>query len=147
MTVDAEAVRLPLYGRGKVILDYVLVDAADAERLVGERLGLFIGGGGHRYAFVRRGGKRPVFLHRELLGLPAQRERGGGEGDHINRNTLDNRRANLRVVTHAQNMQNRPSHKGSTSPLSRRVLAQGPPCVACPRPTEWARFSYRLFRQ
>lgn len=49
-------------------------------------------------------------MHRELLGL----ERGR-EVDHINGDTLDNRRANLRAVTHAQNMQNRKLHKNNTS--------------------------------
>jgi hypothetical protein len=49
----------------------------------------------------RRGGV--VLLHREILGLCHGDER---QGDHIDGNTLDNRRSNLRVVTHAQNSQN-----------------------------------------
>lgn len=52
------------------------------------------------------------YLHRLILGL---RKGDGKDVDHINRNPLDCRRANLRVVTHAQNMQNavrRPGKSG-----------------------------------
>lgn len=53
-----------------------------------------------------------VYLHRVLLGL----ERGDPrEGDHISRDPLDCRRENLRIVTHAQNGQNRDSNRSSSS--------------------------------
>ncbi len=45
-----------------------------------------------------------VNVHREILGLVA------GDGlivDHINHDTLDNTRENLRIVTYSQNAQNR----------------------------------------
>lgn len=56
--------------------------------------------------------RRHFRLHRELLGLSESDTR---EVDHINRDRLDNRRCNLRVVTHAQNGQNVPA-QGGTSP-------------------------------
>lgn len=52
------------------------------------------------------------FLHRRVLGL----ERGDKrEGDHRNRNSLDNRRENLRIVDHAGNGQNKSGHRETSS--------------------------------
>ena len=42
-------------------------------------------------------------MHRRILGL----ERGDGrQGDHINHDTLDNQRVNIRIVTHQENQHN-----------------------------------------
>lgn len=50
----------------------------------------------------RPDGSRPtVLLHREIMRPPA-----GMEVDHINGDTLDNRRCNLRICTHQQNQCN-----------------------------------------
>jgi hypothetical protein len=56
---------------------------------------------------MRDGKQVTIALHREVLGL----EKGDGrEGDHINLDTLDNRRQNLRVVTRDQQTQNATPH-------------------------------------
>lgn len=51
-----------------------------------------------------RGKERPkvVYLYRLILGAGK-----GQEVDHINHDPLDNRRSNLRLTTHAENLQNR----------------------------------------
>ena len=61
------------------------------------------------YAEMRIEGKG-MRLHRFILDAP-----DGVYVDHINGNTLDNRRVNLRVVTPAQNCQNRKPHINSKS--------------------------------
>ena len=49
-------------------------------------------------------------LHRFIISCPE-----GMEVDHINRNRLDNRKSNLRVVTHQQNNMNKGVTKSNTS--------------------------------
>lgn len=61
---------------------------------------------------VRKAANATIRLHRELLGLAPGDPR---EGDHKNRDKLDNRLSNLRVVKRPQGAQNRPSHAGSSS--------------------------------
>lgn len=48
------------------------------------------------------GWRTGVTMHRLLLGFP------NSAVDHVNGDTFDNRRANLRLATHGQNMVNRP---------------------------------------
>jgi len=49
-------------------------------------------------------------MHRVILNAPI-----GLEVDHINHNTLDNRRCNIRLCTHAQNGRNRLKSSGTSS--------------------------------
>lgn len=86
-------------------LGYAKVDASDSE-FVGVTWRL----SGRGYA-VRWKNGTTVMMHREILGLRAG---DGQEVDHINRDKLDNRRANLRIVTHRENGQNLPSQRGTS---------------------------------
>jgi len=53
---------------------------------------------------------RSVYLHREIMKPPK-----GLLVDHRNSNTLDNRRANLRLATHSQNSANKRKRKNTSS--------------------------------
>jgi hypothetical protein len=48
------------------------------------------------------GSKRTVRMHREILGALSDKQ-----VDHINLNTLDNRKCNLRLASHQENIWNR----------------------------------------
>lgn len=71
------------------------LNPADVDRVAG--FSWYDGGG---YAHTAVSG-RVVKMHRMITEAPA-----GLDVDHINGDKRDNRRTNLRVVTHAQNMQN-----------------------------------------
>lgn len=63
---------------------------------------------------VRYSGRDTIYLHRQviqLMGLTNEYMKIGNEIDHINGDTLDNRRDNLRVTTHTENMRNTSRHK------------------------------------
>ena len=53
-------------------------------------------------SFYVKTSKYPYSLHRVIMNCPK-----GFVVDHINHNTLDNRKENLRICTHAENMKNR----------------------------------------
>lgn len=105
------SVQIPLRARDGAIIAYATVDAADAEWV--NQWHWALTGTGYAIRGSREGGrKRNVRLHRELLGLT---EVDRVEVDHINRNRLDCRRSNLRIVTHQGNMQNRNSNSNTSS--------------------------------
>jgi hypothetical protein len=61
-----------------------------------------------RYELI--GGKyKAIWMHRQILGLPRGRF---PEIDHINHDGLDNRRCNIRIVNHQENLFNNGQAKG-----------------------------------
>lgn len=81
---------------------HALVDDADFEELNKYKWYYFA----HRrtaYAYRKEyGTQKTIYMHRQIMSAIK-----GDVIDHINSNGLDNRRSNLRLVTHSQNQQNR----------------------------------------
>ena len=80
--------------RGRVLI----IDKQDENLIVNVGVGI----SGYAELCSRKGGKRTtVLLHRLIMNAPRNME-----VDHINNNPLDNRRQNLRLCTHTQNVRN-----------------------------------------
>lgn len=79
---------------------WAVVDTADLDLVEGRSWSVSRSGHTWYVRSKRSGGQ----LHRAILGLADDDPR---QGDHINGNGLDNRRANLRPASRAQNMANR----------------------------------------
>jgi hypothetical protein len=89
------------------LLTFAWVDPADADLVESYRWYSSHNG----YAMSTARGRPTLRMHRLVMGL------GPGDPrrvDHINRDKMDNRRANLRLVTTAENGQNVPARGGSS---------------------------------
>lgn len=103
--------QIPLRGRDGEIRAWAIVDLGDFKAIA--RYPWHLGTDGYAVRSTRLDGRvRVIGMHRDVLGLALG---DALQADHINRNKLDNRRANLRVLTDAENKQNRPSCRGATS--------------------------------
>lgn len=100
---------VPIHGRSGVRA-HAIVDDEDFEFVGSLRWNLATRGYAQREQTID-GRPYLVLMHRMILGL---RFGDGRESDHVNRNRLDNRRSNLRVVTRAQNAQNKTGGWGSS---------------------------------
>lgn len=89
-----------------------IVDDADYERLSQYSWFFNPTGTGYAQRSARKSetGPRTVLLHRVVMNASP-----GYQIDHINRNTLDNRKENLRLCTQAQNMSNSTNGRLSSS--------------------------------
>lgn len=113
---DTSYIAVPLRARDGSVRAWTLVDLVDLPIVSGHKWSLRASRyAGRTISKGTRGAARQtaILLHREILGLP--RFDDGREGEHKNGDGLDNRRANLRVATHAENMQNSSSHRFSIS--------------------------------
>jgi hypothetical protein len=100
--------RIPLT-RGK----FAIVDTEDYARLATYKWHLAIGTSSsyaarwHRSEHCKQ--RKKIWMHRQIISVPE-----GMVCDHINRNGLDNRKANLRPATVSQNLSNRAKRKTKT---------------------------------
>jgi hypothetical protein len=100
--------RIPLT-QGK----FAIVDPEDYDRLsrykwfaMRSRRGFYA----IRMVTTKNGRRKKIRMHRQILNAPADKL-----VDHINHNGLDNRKANLRIVTNMQNSWNKRKQKGDYS--------------------------------
>lgn len=86
----------------------IKLDDEDYSKIISENIKLWINYAptSHScYAIFWKDNKR-IRLHRWIINCPM-----GMMVDHINHDTLDNRKSNLRIVTHFENQQNRKDNK------------------------------------
>lgn len=87
---------------------FTKVDDEDYNWLSNYKISLQIGWGGTPYSIIKVDGKN-IMMHRFIMETPK-----GLLVDHINHDTLDNQRRNLRNCTRSQNMWNRKRRCGTS---------------------------------
>ena len=112
---------IPLRGTGRRgyvrveetrVIGWVKVDPEDLPALAAHRWHVTSSGYAHRWIGGRPPKRKGESMHRRILGLVAGDRR---QVDHVNRDKLDNRRCNLRIVANdAENHQNMPGRGGSS---------------------------------
>lgn len=107
LPIDGETVEIPLT-RGATLVDAIDADLAQFVWHIHE---------GYSARYIRVGSRYVhLMMHRIILGRVLERELVRGEEvDHINNNPMDNRRANLRLASRAENCRNTRKPKVNTS--------------------------------
>jgi hypothetical protein len=113
LSPDESIATVPLFARSGALRAYAVIDGDDLEWVSQWRWYLNSCGYAARSEQRSSDAPRTILLHREMLGI-ARGDRLR-EGDHRNRDRLDNRRGNLRVIPRGSQSQNVPSYKGSSS--------------------------------
>lgn len=101
---------IPLKNKNKEIIDYCIVSEEDYEEL-------------NKYKWYKSNNKyvegrinnKTISIHKFIMNFILNKDSKNKIIDHINSNKLDNRRENLRIITHSENSQNKLKQKNSTS--------------------------------
>ena len=113
-------VRIELLGRGKELpINYFLISTTCLEKVI--KHNWYIDSNGYPMTYTARS----KTLHKNLLG----KQQKGYVIDHINRNKLDNRYENLRVITQKENSYNRTKNVTSNNKY-KGVIKRGNKYVA-----------------
>jgi hypothetical protein len=100
--VESGVVRLQIQWKGQMMESLIdLCDLEFAKSINGRWFAQLDKRSNKFYIYASKGRRGKLFFHRAIMGAPES-----AEVDHINRNTLDNRRLNLRVVSREGNRQN-----------------------------------------
>lgn len=109
-----KVVRFPLFNRAGDVVGFTTIDEQDLS-LVEDHL-WHLSSSGHAVRRERRDGVGiNIFMHQVILGIPSGIGTDIIQVDHKDRDRLNNRHSNLRVVPPGANPQNVGSYKGSTS--------------------------------
>lgn len=103
LSPDRLTALIPLCDRSGAVKAHAVIDVADASWASQWRWTLSTEGYATRGTEIA-GKQLTIRLHRELLGLPQVSD--GRDGDHIDRDRLNCRRENLRIVPSGKNQQN-----------------------------------------
>ena len=109
--IDGDVAYIDLYDMNETVIATALIDAEDVPKVRYSKWRLT------RYGYVvsQRKDNKCNYLHRIVLSVD-------DFVDHINHNTLDNRKSNLRVVTKSQNQMNS-NYKGVTKTSAGKYYA------------------------
>ena len=121
--IDGDIAYIILTNRKGELVAKAIIDAADASKVVklGYRWLPYWSKSTNQYFVAAKTKEGTIQLHRYILDAP-----DGLEVDHINHNSLDNRRSNLRLCTTAQNSQNRSGAYGTSKTGIRGVSWYAP---------------------
>jgi len=134
--------KIPLRNKNKEIVDYCLVSPEDFDIL--NKYKWYIGEG-YVMGTINRNSWR---IHRYIMIKILKHNQDNIKIDHINSNKLDNRRKNLRIVTHSENVRNSTKRKNTSSKyigVSKNVIIEENTLYASYDIEEHAAYQYNLW--